>query len=250
MSRISRKEYFNESNTFHVLVQGIAKNYIFNFEKDKSVYLSYLQDRSTKNNISILAYCIMGNHAHILVNCDLKENISKFFYEVNKSYAQYYNGNRRRVGYVFRNRYRMETIVGETYLVNCISYIHNNPVKAKMCETASQYEFSSAKSYDEKKGIVDFKKLKELIGGVPQLGEVEIDFIEDEFEGKLDLGEAIEQTMEELKIRNKEKITNENLVKFVTTLQSKTKVSLREIAEILEINREKLRTLMSSITSP
>lgn len=252
MPRQSREITYKESNTFHVLVQGIAKSYIFNLDKDKSIYLNYLNASIKRNLISLLAYCVMGNHVHLLVSAEKKESISKCMYEINRSYAQYYNAERRRVGYVFRNRFRAEAIVGDNYLLKCIEYIHNNPVKAGMVENAIEYEFSSCKSHETLKGIVDFEKLRELKGSTTQLIENDIEYIEDEYEGKMELEQAIDKAMQELKIKSLKDITNdqERLIVFVKSVQSRAKVSLREMAKLLEMNREKLRKAMSSITSP
>lgn len=242
---------YNKSNTFHVLVQGMAKSYVFNFEKDKSVYLNYLTKALAKNNVSLLAYCVMGNHAHMLLNTEEAERISKAMYEVNKSYARYYNAERIRVGYVFRNRFRAEAITGEEYLVKCIGYIHNNPVKAGMVNEANEYKYSSARSYETRKGIADWQRLNELIGNIPISQDSREQFIDDEYEGNMEPGEAIEAAMIELQIGDARKIdSDEKLAAFVTSVRSKTKVSLRELANILELNRERLRRLMSSITSP
>ena len=249
MPRQSRQIIYKESDTFHVLVQGIAKSYIFDLDKDKSVYLNYLNESVKKHDVSLLAYCVMGNHAHLLVSTEDKESISKCFYQVNRSYAQYYNAQRRRVGYVFRNRFRIEAIIGEDYLVNCISYIHNNPVKSGMVKRATTYKFSSCKSYETRKGIVDFEKLDELVGATKPTQECDYKFFEDEYEGAMELEQAIDEVMQELKIKGKKDLADrEKLKKFVESLQSKTKVSLREIANILEINREVVRKAMSSIT--
>jgi len=46
-------------------------------------------------------------------------------------------------GYVFRNRYRSESIFDNLYLKQCIVYIHNNPVKAGICKKPSDYLYSS-----------------------------------------------------------------------------------------------------------
>lgn len=46
-------------------------------------------------------------------------------------------------GYVFRNRYRSEPIFDSAYLKQCIVYIHNNPVKAEICNKPSEYKYSS-----------------------------------------------------------------------------------------------------------
>ena len=57
-------------------------------------------------------------------------------------------------GYVFRNRYRSEPIFDSTYLKQCIVYIHNNPVKAGICESPSQYVHSSYNEILEDKSIL------------------------------------------------------------------------------------------------
>ena len=65
MPRISRKCY--ESDFFHVMVQGIDREFIFNNDYFKEKYLSFLQEASQKHQVKIIAYCMMDNHAHILV---------------------------------------------------------------------------------------------------------------------------------------------------------------------------------------
>ncbi len=53
---------------------------------------------------------------------------------LNQSFSQYYNKLNDRVGTIFRNRFQSEVITDQKYLQNCISYIHNNPVKACICK--------------------------------------------------------------------------------------------------------------------
>ena len=55
------------------------------------------------------------------------------------------NKKRKRVGYVYRDRFKTQVINNEKHLYNCILYIHNNPVKANMCKKTSEYKFSSYK---------------------------------------------------------------------------------------------------------
>ena len=70
--------------------------------------------------------------------------MSKFMPKVNTKYAKYYNYmTDKRVGYVFRDRYTSEAIENERYLINCINYIHNNPVKANIVKRCGDYKYSS-----------------------------------------------------------------------------------------------------------
>ena len=72
----------------------------------------------------------MNNHAHFLIYTQDLEDFSKFMHRVNLIYAQKYNKEKNRCGVLFRNRYESEPIYNEKYLINCIKYIHDNPVKA------------------------------------------------------------------------------------------------------------------------
>lgn len=162
MPRIARKDL--ESTFFHIMVQGIEKKYIFDKEIYKKKYLKLINEEGEKFGIKILAYCIMDNHSHILINIDKIEDMSKFMHKVNFSFAQFYNYmENKRVGYVFRNRFSSEQILNERYLLNCIIYIHNNPVKAKKVKSPKDYKYSSYNDYKDKKGIYNYNIIKEII---------------------------------------------------------------------------------------
>lgn len=60
MARI-RKENITTS-FFHIMVQGINKEYIFNSNEDRNQYMKIMKETKEKIDIKILAYCIMNNH--------------------------------------------------------------------------------------------------------------------------------------------------------------------------------------------
>ena len=65
MPRISIKDY--NASFFHIMVQCIRKEYIFCDEEDKNKYLKLMYENLDKYEVKIIAYCIMGNHAHMLI---------------------------------------------------------------------------------------------------------------------------------------------------------------------------------------
>ena len=143
MARKSRKNIY--TSFFHIMVQGINKEYIFKSDKYKKKYLEFLNKANGNTNIDIIAYCIMTNHAHFLIRCDDIEKVSYLMKKTNTSYAKYYNNAEKRVGYVFRDRYKIQEIMNQKHLYLCADYIHNNPIKAKMCATPKEYKYSSFK---------------------------------------------------------------------------------------------------------
>ena len=150
MPRISRNSM--TSKYIHVITQGIKKEYIFQKNECKKEYINLLNRIVEKFKFTkILAYCIMDNHAHLLIYTDEIDELSKIMSRVNTAYGIFYNKQNNRVGYVFRNRYYTQEIVDEKHLFNTLVYIHKNPVKAKMVEKESEYKYSSYNSYIQNK---------------------------------------------------------------------------------------------------
>ena len=162
MPRIARKDM--HTSFLHVMVQGVNKEYIFSNTKYIENYLEIITKYSKEHNFTIIAYCIMNNHAHFLVHTEDINDFAKFMQKTNLLYAHMYNKAENRSGVLFRNRYQTEPIYDMKYLINCIKYIHNNPVKAKMVVKCEDYKYSSYRDYITNKGVTKSKIMQELFG--------------------------------------------------------------------------------------
>ena len=96
MSRVARKDF--KTPFLHIMVQGINKEYIFENNKHIEKYLNIIDIINEKHNLTIIAYCIMNNHAHFLIYSKDIYEISKFIQKTNLIYANYYNKEKNRVG--------------------------------------------------------------------------------------------------------------------------------------------------------
>lgn len=150
MPRLARENQI--SNYYHVMVQGDEKKHIFKKGVSKLRYLRFLMHNAARNNIHVLAYCIMNNHAHILVHVPNYTALSKMMLQLGTTYGIYYSKVRRNVGHVFRDRFKSEAISTLSYLKNCIKYIHENPVKAHIVDKPNAYRYSSYNEYVHKIG--------------------------------------------------------------------------------------------------
>ena len=65
MLRVARSNF--NTTFFHVITQGINKSYIFENENDIKYYIKNMYELLTKYKLKIIAYCIMNNHAYILI---------------------------------------------------------------------------------------------------------------------------------------------------------------------------------------
>ncbi len=162
MPRVPRKEL--KTPFLHIMIQGVNKEYIFNNKKYIEKYLDIISENIKNYKITIIAYCIMNNHAHFLINVEDIQELAKFMHITNLKYSNMYNKEEQRCGVLFRNRYKSEPIYNIKYLINCIKYIHNNPVKAKMVENCEDYEYSSYKDYINNSGVTKNKVLQDIFG--------------------------------------------------------------------------------------
>lgn len=128
------------------MARGINKEEIFSEKGDKKVMLYLLKKYQKNVPIELHAYCIMGNHIHLLLKAELTV-LSKYMSLVLGNYADYYNRKKQRCGYVFQNRFKSQCIEDEKYYWSCVRYIHLNPVKANLSTNLNTYPFSSFREY-------------------------------------------------------------------------------------------------------
>lgn len=159
---ISIPRNLHENGFFHVMTQGLNKEYIFNKDYYKDKYIKLMKKYAKSYNVLILAYCIMDNHSHLLVYTEEVKQLSRFMQNINSKFAVYYNKDISRVGYVFRGRYNRQFISDRNYLLNCLNYIHMNPVKANIIDKPEDYKYSTYNDYLNKKGIVDENVLRKM----------------------------------------------------------------------------------------
>lgn len=249
MSRVPRESL--NSKYFHVIVQGIEKKYIFNNYRYKEKYRNLLIENLKKQNVELLAYCIMDNHAHMLIYSEKIIELSAYMQRVNTSFAVYYNKSKGRVGYLFRERFRSVPIKSDKQLYRTLIYIHLNPIAAQICNYPEKYYFSSYNDYCNKRGIVtdnvlermkfeknNYKKTFQFIHYFPVKGH-EFDEMSKK---RVDL-DRIEEYIEENKIVDI--VFQSDKVKKMVEDLKKENISFTRIAEYLEISNQRLKMIIS-----
>ena len=211
-----------KTSFFHVMSQGINKNFIFEDSIDIKFYIKNMYEIKDKYNVKIIAYCIMNNHVHMLLETAGVENLSKYMHCLNTRFGQYYNKKYKRVGYVFRDRYKAEGIYSEKQLYNCVKYIYDNPVKAEICKKPEEYEFSNYKKIDfiddEEYAFIDVEEDKEII-----------------------CEKLVKEFLNKKKMKMEEVRENKEELKKLIKILKQHKTAFRIISKTININREKLR---------
>jgi len=82
------------------------------------------QGSERKPLVRIMAYCIMGNHYHLLVEEIQKDGITKFMHKLGLGYARYFNNKYERVGSLFQDKFKNILVDDEKYLLYLLVYIN------------------------------------------------------------------------------------------------------------------------------
>ena len=136
---------------------------IFEDREDNSYFLGLLERMASSESCALLAYCLMGNHFHLIVRMPMDE-LSEAMRRLEVSYAQYFNEKYERAGTLFQGRFGSEPIDSDEQFLAAIRYVHLNPDKAGIAPFDA-YEWSSYQDYEGAEGIADTSLFLNLIGG-------------------------------------------------------------------------------------
>ncbi len=161
MARTARK--LCESNIYHVMLRAVNRQQIFLDEEDRKSFLHILVQCREISHFSLYAYCLMGNHVHLLLQTG-EESLSQVMKRIGTRFVVWYNTKYSRTGHLFQDRYRSEPVQDNAYFLTVLRYILYNPVKAGICQAADQYPFSSARDYFNGGGITDTSFAEEMAG--------------------------------------------------------------------------------------
>jgi REP-associated tyrosine transposase len=142
MSRKPRIHF--KGGTYHVFSKGNKEEYIFS-DEDKDYFLDWLEKGAEEYNVDVYAYCIMGNHYHLLVQTQ-EDNLSIFMHYIGSAYASHISKKGWK-GHVFAGRYKSICVDKEEYLLILSRYIHLNPVRAGIVVRPEDYCWSSYAYY-------------------------------------------------------------------------------------------------------
>lgn len=131
---------------YHVMNRGAGRRLVFRSAAHFGMFLKLLRDASKIYGIEVHAYCLMGNHYHLLARTPTA-GLARAMRHLDGIYTQRFNRSVGIDGPLFRGRYK-SVLVGEDSHLNCVSrYIHLNPVEAKLVAHPDQYRASSYRAF-------------------------------------------------------------------------------------------------------
>ncbi|MEK7471049.1 MAG: transposase [Patescibacteria group bacterium] len=184
-----RKISFAIGEQYHIYSRGVEKRKIFMNTKDYDRFIAllyimnqndqfiignFLQNKSKtlkdvfkekreKTLVSILGYCLMPNHFHLILYEHTEGGISKFMGKLLTAYSMYFNTKYERSGPLLTRPFRSEHINNESQFMYIFSYLHLNPISIidKKWKESGVSNKKEAEKFVEKyqySSYLDFKK--------------------------------------------------------------------------------------------
>ena len=129
----------------HIIQRGNRRQKVFFEDSDRILYLKLLKEQGEARGLMYWAYCLMGNHVH-LIAVPSKNDSFRAFAQANWQYAKTVNSRQGWRGYLWQGRF-ISYPMDESYCFLGMRYVERNPVRARMVTKAEDYRWSSARHH-------------------------------------------------------------------------------------------------------
>jgi putative transposase len=127
----------------HVTQRGNARQVILANDADRITYLELLRQYSELCRVSLLGYCLLSNHVHLIAIPRSAEALAQTLKHTHGRYASYWNARQSSTGHVWQGRFH-SCPLDEAHLWAALRYTELNPVRAGLVASAHQWPWSSA----------------------------------------------------------------------------------------------------------
>lgn len=128
----------------HATQRGNNRHDVFFTDDDRRFYLDVLGRTAHAHRVSILAFCLMSNHVHLILVPPDADALDRVMGQSHWRHAQAINRLHGRSGHLWQGRY-FSCPLDDEHLVAAMRYVERNPVRARMVPRAEEYPWSSAK---------------------------------------------------------------------------------------------------------
>lgn len=130
----------------HITQRGNRREDVFFKESDRFTYLEWLSNYCKKWRVDVLAYCLMTNHVHLVLQPKTEEGLQRVMKPLHMRYAQHVNKAKGWKGHLWQGRF-FSSPLDYAYTWAAIRYVERNPVRAGMIEKAEDFPWSSAAAH-------------------------------------------------------------------------------------------------------
>ena len=130
----------------HVTQRGNRREPIFFEDGDQEVYRDLLADQAARYRVDVWAYCLMPNHVHLILTPSDELGLGRAVGETHRRYTNFINARGRWTGHLFQSRFA-SVAMDEAHLLEAVRYVSLNPVRARLCDKAEDWAWSSVRAH-------------------------------------------------------------------------------------------------------
>jgi putative transposase len=148
----------------HVTQRGNRRQQTFFVDEDYAEYRPLMAKSCERCGTETWAYCLMPNHVHLVMVPSTEYGLRCALGESHRRYTQMINFRHGWRGHLWQERFH-SFVMDEPHLLAAARYIERNPVRARLCQTAEQWSWSStcAHLHGEDDEVVRVRPLLDLI---------------------------------------------------------------------------------------
>ena len=127
--------------SYHVYCRVARGEFVFDDDFEAIEFVETLRGVRDLDGWSVLAWCLMGNHYHLVVKTrtvDLWRSMARLQGRISRSH----NRRHRFLGRLWQSRYRARVIDTDEYFRQVVAYVHLNPVSAGIVDDPGGYVYS------------------------------------------------------------------------------------------------------------
>lgn len=242
----------------HVVVQGKRLDAVFKRKEDKELYWDTVLRYREKTGVKIYAFCILENHAHLVLQETDEVDVSGFMRRVGVSYAYWYRQRHpeRKPGCeLFRGRYRSEPVESEHALLEVVRYVHQEPVRQGLAQRMEDYPWSSYRIYVGRGGGIDRRRILDSLhfsGGCASymedmergamghfLEEVPVRYGRSDEEAK----QMVQEELRRRKVQELSDLDSDEQRNLLRWLRDGESISISQLARVTGVNRGYIQRL-------
>ena len=169
---------------FHVVSRFARDEWRLDQAGARATYLEYLAAAAETSGVKVLAYCLMSNHVHVVVQQG-DRSLERFTKSLHTGFAAW-SADRavsKAKGPIFAQRPRMVLVERDAHLLELVRYVHNNPVRAGVARFARSSGWSSHQAYlakTERPAWLHSEVVLSLLGKDPRRAAERFDAFVDE----------------------------------------------------------------------
>ena len=131
---------------YHVTQRGNRRQQTFFEDGDYALYRDLLAEAARRAGCAIWSYCLMPNHVHLIAVPADEHGLRRTFADAHRRYTGFINARHRWTGHLWQGRYGA-VAMDETHLIHAARYVALNPVRARLCERAEHWPWSSVRAH-------------------------------------------------------------------------------------------------------